>query len=204
MNYIVQPGDTLFSIARSYGTSVEQLMQANRLTTDMLLVGQNLYIPMLRQPQTVYTVQPGDTLYLIAQRFNTTVESIIALNNLTSTALNIGQRLQIPLYTEVVVNVDQANIRRGPGTNFDIAARMVRGARLPVTASYQNWYRVRLFNGSPGWIREDLVTRRVHGGRKPITGIVGFYTLEEGPALPSSFSSFVNNTALLSDVPLFF
>jgi len=48
----------------------------------------------------------------------------MALNNLSSTELRIGQQLTIPLYTEAVVNVGTANIRRGPGTNFGIITRM--------------------------------------------------------------------------------
>jgi len=150
-----------------------------------------------------YTVKSGDSLFSIAKRFNVPMEGIIALNNLTGTALNVGQRLRIPLYTEVVVNVDTANIRRGPGENTPVVARMVRTARLPVLGSLRNWFRVRLFNGTEGWITKSIVTLKAYGGDKPITEIVGFYTLEEGPGLPSSFSSFVNNTAEISETSLF-
>ena len=44
-----------------------------------------------------YTVRPGDTLWLLAQRFNTTVDAIKALNNLTSDLLHVGQKLLIPV-----------------------------------------------------------------------------------------------------------
>jgi len=115
MRYIVQPGDTLYSIALRFATTYQQIMEANRLTNSTIYPGQELFIPILRQQPVTYTVRPGDTLFLIAQRYNTTVESIIALNNLSGTVLNVGQQLRIPLYTEVVVNVDSANIRSGPG-----------------------------------------------------------------------------------------
>ncbi len=203
MMYIVRPGDTLYSIALQFGVTADQLMQANGLRSDVIFIGQGLYIPEFRQPQSVYTVQSGDSLFKIAQRFNTTVESIIALNNLTGTALSVGQRLRIPLYSEAIVNVNTANIRSGPGTNTNVIAVMVRGAKLPVTDSTPEWYRVRLHNGNQGWISRGLVTFRVYGGEKPITEIVGFYTLAEGPALPSSYNSFVNNTGVISSLPLF-
>ncbi len=151
----------------------------------------------------IYTVMPGDTLFLLARRFNTTIESIMALNNLTSTSLTAGQRIIIPLYTEVVVNVDRANVRTGAGVNYPVKAVMVRGARLPVIGDTQGWYRVVLFDESDGWISATTVNRRVYGGEKPIIVNVGFYTLEEGPTLPSSFNSFVNNTAQISQLPIF-
>lgn len=150
-----------------------------------------------------YIVRPGDSLYSIARKFGVPLEGIVSLNNLTSTSLNVGQRLRIPLYTEVIISVDSANIRRGPGENYAVIARMVRNTKLPVVSSNQNWYKVRLYNGTDGWISKRLAALHAYGGEKPITEIVGFYTLEEGPSLPSSFNSFVNNTALLSQTSLF-
>lgn len=157
---------------------------------------------MFRDPRT-YTVMPGDSLYTIAKKFNTTVESIMALNNLTSTSLSVGQRLEIPAYTDVTVNVDNADVRRGAGTGFDVIARMARGARLSAIGFSRGWYRVRLFNGQDGWMPENTVTRKVYGENKPIEEILAFYTLEEGPGLPSSFRSFVDNSELITSTGLF-
>lgn len=151
----------------------------------------------------VYVVKPGDSLFSISRRFNTIIESIIVLNNLTNTSLSVGQRLRIPLYTEVIVRVDRANIRNRPNLGAAVIASMVRTARLPVTGAFEDWYRVRLHDGTTGWVSRTVVSLRVHDGSKPIIENVGFYTLAEGPSLPSSFNSFVNNTAQLSQVPLF-
>ena len=203
MWYNVQSGDSLYLISRKFGVTIEQIKNANQLTDNIIYVGQRIYIPLERPEPIVYTVQPGDTLYFIAVRYNTIAESIMQLNNLTSTNLTAGQKLTIPLYTEVVVNVNNANIRRGPGPNYEIVTRMARNAVLPVIGFSRNWYKVRLHNGRDGWISANIVTRNVYSGEDPITGILGFYTLEEGPALPSSFTSFANNPQEISETGLF-
>jgi spore germination protein len=201
--YTVQPGDSLYLISQKFGVSVEQIKQANQLSGNLIYIGQRLYIPTETQRPIIYTVKSGDTLYLIANKYNTTVESIQVLNNLTGTGLAVGQTLVIPLYTEVVVNVNSAFIRSGPGLNYSVVTSMVRNAKLPVTGSSRGWYKVRLYNGRDAWISANVVTLRAYGGDKPITSILGFYTLEEGPSLPSSFNSFTNNTGEISETGLF-
>ncbi len=120
---IVNPGDTLFSIAARYGVSVELLMRANNLpNANFVYSGQRLLIPdplmILEQPaQNVsvnapasvasiaqgnpsavyYTVSPGDTLAAIAQRYGVSIAAIAQANNLTNwNFVWYGQRLVIP------------------------------------------------------------------------------------------------------------
>ncbi len=95
--YIVQRGDTLYGIARKYNTTVDAIKRLNQLTSDTLSVGQILKIPKEEEEEEIiYVVQRGDTLYGIAREYNTTVDAIKRLNQLTSDTLSVGQILQIP------------------------------------------------------------------------------------------------------------
>ncbi len=93
--YIVQAGDTLYNIASRYGVSVNDILALNNLSSALLTIGQVLKIPSIDDDEITYTVQPGDTLYGIARKFNTTVDSILVKNNLNSALLSIGQVLKI-------------------------------------------------------------------------------------------------------------
>lgn len=63
----------------------------------MLQIGQQLLIPTTTSPSpTTYVVQPGDSLYKIANQFGITVNDLIRANNLTTSVLQIGQVLRIP------------------------------------------------------------------------------------------------------------
>lgn len=98
--YVVKPGDTLYRISNLYNVSIEDLINFNNLSSNILSVGQELLIPIkpvTEEDYVVYEVMPNDTLYSIAKRYNTKVDSIKSFNNLTSNILNIGQILQIPL-----------------------------------------------------------------------------------------------------------
>jgi len=97
--YTVQSGDTLYRIAQNFGVTVKELIDLNNLTSTVLSVGQQLRIPGTSGgagTTTTYTVQSGDSLWKIAQRFGVSVDDIIRANNLTNNTLQIGQVLQIP------------------------------------------------------------------------------------------------------------
>ncbi|MCB0064599.1 MAG: LysM peptidoglycan-binding domain-containing protein, partial [Caldilineaceae bacterium] len=99
ITYVVQPGDTLSSIARRYDTTVQALMQVNNLRSTNIYVGQRLTISVAsdpNQPVIYYTVQRGDTLSSIARRYDVSVEAIRAANGLRGNTIYIGQRLLIP------------------------------------------------------------------------------------------------------------
>lgn len=95
--YTVRAGDSLWLIANKYGTTVDAIKRLNGLTSDLINIGQVLKIPSdQNMPYIEYTVRSGDTLWILARRYETTVDAIKRLNGLTSDLLNIGQVLRIP------------------------------------------------------------------------------------------------------------
>ncbi len=98
--YQVKPGDTLYRIASIYGVSIDDIKKENNLTSNILTVGQKIIIPTTpidEKDYVVYRVNPNDTLYSIAKKYNTKVDSIKSYNNLVSNILTVGQTLQIPI-----------------------------------------------------------------------------------------------------------
>ena len=102
--YTVVKGDSLWTIANKYNTTVDNIKKANNLYSNLLQVGQTLIIPSKQGStnQITYTVQKGDSLWLIANKYDTTVEKIKSTNNLTSNLLQIGQVLIIPSTSEFI------------------------------------------------------------------------------------------------------
>lgn len=112
--YTVQPGDTLSYIALRYQVSVAELARINGLDNpDFIRVGQRLIIPTMastpltpRSGAVPYRVQSGDTLFLLAKRYGTTVDAIVQANGLRSPhRIVVGQLLSIP--TTIAEDVPQ-------------------------------------------------------------------------------------------------
>lgn len=100
-SYIIQPGDTIYHLAQLFGTSVEAIAAANpQIDPDLIYVGRTLCIPERRvcgEGTFAYVIQPGDTVYRLAQRFETTVADILQLNpGLDPMRLATGQTVCIP------------------------------------------------------------------------------------------------------------
>lgn len=104
--YVVQPGDTLLSIAFRYGVGMWELMLANSLFGFHLIQsGMKLVIPgaggTMPEPNVetseTYIVRLGDTLTSIAQRFNTTAFALAQSNGISDPSMiRVGQVLQVP------------------------------------------------------------------------------------------------------------
>ena len=102
--HTVSWGDTLFSISQQYGVSVDELMRLNDLVSPSIYAGQTLVIvggtaaPVTASGESgTYVVVHGDTLFSIAQRFNTSVNALVTANGLISPShITVGQRLSIP------------------------------------------------------------------------------------------------------------
>jgi membrane-bound lytic murein transglycosylase D len=110
--HYVRRGETVSGIARRYRTSVSAIARLNRLRRNFLIrPRQRLKIPANRSTRTsitrrylklekdkeklIYTVKRGDSLEQIARAFNTTINNIKEMNNLTSNVLRVGQKLEI-------------------------------------------------------------------------------------------------------------
>ena len=111
--YVVQAGDSFYTIAKNHGTTIAAIQAANPgVDSRRLKIGQKLVLPPPGAPsspsslapapgvsggtETVYTVKSGDNLLRIASRFGTTVKAIKSLNGLTTDQIKVGQKLKIP------------------------------------------------------------------------------------------------------------
>lgn len=94
--YTVKSGDSLYKIAQNNNTTVDEIKRLNSLTSNNLVIGQTLKLPSPLTPENTYTVKSGDSLYKIAQKYNTTVDELKRANNLTSNILSVGQILKLP------------------------------------------------------------------------------------------------------------
>jgi peptidoglycan/xylan/chitin deacetylase (PgdA/CDA1 family) len=143
--HTVQLGESLWSISKLYSTTIEAIKTLNGLTSDTILPGQVLAIPVgtpIVLPTipsdftgTFYTVQQGDTLWVISKKFDTTVDAIKALNGLTSDMIYVGQKLQI---TNIVVELNSIKITTLPSKVDYVVGDVLDLAGLTVTATYSN------------------------------------------------------------------
>ena len=103
--YRIRNGDSLSTIAQAHGTTVRALMAANGLNSHRIRAGRELHIPgspgrpaeRSRPRSDTHVVSPGESLWLIARQYRTTVDSLRDWNRLTpaSNLLRPGQRLRV-------------------------------------------------------------------------------------------------------------
>lgn len=101
IQHTVAKGDTLYSLAKKYGVTVDEIRSANSMSGNDLYAGQKLAIPVKTQPRQItyesYTVKAGDTLYSIARRYEISVEELREINGLSSSSvLKTAQKLKVP------------------------------------------------------------------------------------------------------------
>lgn len=95
-SHTVQQGETLFSISRLYDVTVGDLRRWNRLQSDELNPGQELFVgPPRNDDSVIHTVESGQTLFAISRLYDVTIAEIQSWNNLEGTQLSEGQELII-------------------------------------------------------------------------------------------------------------
>lgn len=150
----VRSGETLSTIAARYHTSVRRIMQANNLSkSNYIVAGKTLKIPLRGTtvststttvasgdvPET-HTVRRGDSLWIIAKKYGTTVKRIQALNGLNTTNLSIGQKLKIRESTESASETT-ATATASTSAKIDtenLRAYIVKQGDSPFTIAQQN------------------------------------------------------------------
>lgn len=137
--YIVAKGDSLWLIARKFGVTLEDLVKANPQIKDAnkIYPGNRVHIPLpMQNGKPYYTVQPGDTMWLIAKKFSLPLDMLLKANPqiVDADKIDIGQKITIPAKTQTPQNpptspeADGENngklyfIRKGD-TFFNIAQR---------------------------------------------------------------------------------
>ncbi|MFW6006886.1 MAG: LysM peptidoglycan-binding domain-containing protein [Bacillota bacterium] len=131
-SYTISSGDTLYSLARRYDTTVPAIISANPdLKPENLKAGQNICIPRQQRfpscPEgNYYTVKPGDTLYGIARRFQISLDDLQEANPFVEPeTLQTGEVICIPVATPPVECPEGAReytIKAGD-TFYSLAAR---------------------------------------------------------------------------------
>jgi len=95
--YTVVPGDNLYTISHNYNSTIENILKFNYIEdVNFIYPGERIVIPLSPPEAIIYTVKPGDSLYLIAKKYRTYVENLIKYNYLTPPyIINIGKQLVV-------------------------------------------------------------------------------------------------------------
>jgi serine-type D-Ala-D-Ala endopeptidase (penicillin-binding protein 7) len=125
--HFVVRGDTLYGIARQYHTSVSDIVTHNGLKSHHIAPGQQLIIPGVSNvtSQQSYTVRGGDSLSVIAKRYNVSINALKSTNRLRSSLIQPGQVLFIPgsSASDFQGSISTTHIVKRGDTLWDIARK---------------------------------------------------------------------------------
>ncbi|MFR0613180.1 LysM peptidoglycan-binding domain-containing protein [Lactobacillus porci] len=130
----IAQNDTLWSLSQKYGVSVKALKKVNKLSSDLIIAGQTLKVPSKAEARlataTTHKVAKGDTLWSIAKKYGVTVASLKKANNLTSDAIDVGQKLRLYASAANTANTvtASANTANASSTSTSAAANSASGA----------------------------------------------------------------------------
>lgn len=153
--YVVQKGDTLYSLSKKFQLTVGELRAANNLSeSDVIKVGQKITIPeadigtaaalsstnsksISNSTKTkVYTVQKGDTLYSLARKNNISVADLMVLNNFDSSkVIKIGEKIKIP---DLAVASGKTTVANASNNTTSANSNKSVSEKIPDTRNYGN------------------------------------------------------------------
>lgn len=153
--YVVQKGDTLYSLSKKFQLTVGELRAANNLSeSDVIKVGQKITIPeadigtaaalsstnsksISNSTKTkVYTVQKGDTLYSLARKNNISVADLMVLNNFDSSkVIKIGEKIKIP---DLAVASEKTPVTNVSNNTTSANSNKSVSEKIPDTRNYGN------------------------------------------------------------------
>ncbi|WP_216829326.1 LysM peptidoglycan-binding domain-containing protein [Alkalihalobacterium elongatum] len=170
-DYTVQYGDTLYSLAKKYQLTVDEIIHANDLSSDFIRAGQKLTLPMnanqnakttsqtektkLQMSENLlsYKVNYGDTLYSIAKKYQLTIQEIKVINNLASNLIKVDQILVIPNRFENTNQQQNATNQVKKHKNTDVG--QVNSATYTVVAGDTLWSIAQRFNSSVATLKKN-------------------------------------------------
>jgi len=222
-SYVVQSGDTLFSIATRYHTTVAVLKQMNSLSSDLIQVGQKLNVPSSdASPQpsapvpasTSYVIQDGDTLYSIATQYGTTMDALEQLNGIVNPNLiSVGQAIAIPTNVAVAkpgLIVDPPTVRQGGSLMIQIARPnlasvngVFNGKPINFTRAAGFWYALAGVSRCAKIGNVPLAVTTIDSGGKPSTDAISITIAStafpvDAINLPPSKLTILQDTALIN------
>ena len=129
--YTVKKGDTLYSLAKEFDTSVEMLQEVNSLASDFIRAGQQLDVP-LEAEAGVYIVKKGDTLFSLAKKYGVTVKDLKRESKLASDSIYVGQALSVPTHgfetAEGIYIVNPGDTLFNISQRFDVSLKELKQA----------------------------------------------------------------------------
>ena len=148
IEYEVGAGESMESIATSFGLTTDQIRWSNGLKTTELSAGQTLYIPST--PGIVYTIKEGDSLDSIASKYGSVAAEIEEKNNLTARGVVAGIKIALP--NGVVPETERPEyVPPTPVVTYTPTYRLYASSSNPMPYGWCTWFawQWRSENGAP-------------------------------------------------------
>ncbi|MBN3584636.1 LysM peptidoglycan-binding domain-containing protein [Algoriphagus aestuarii] len=130
--HAVEPKETLFGISRRYAAPVSEIIESNEVLKQGLKIGQTIRVPYIAKSEipdgaSLHKVAPGETLFSISKKYNTSVSEVMQWNELKGNDLSVGQALIIkkPIAAAEQAKVEPTPAKETPSTPVAVATTSV-------------------------------------------------------------------------------